>query len=98
MAWRAGGLLLVVIGAGLLWLQFAHDWDPYNPNDFESHVYFHWNTVEYHGERFRIRRPYMTYEDYKDDPDNLDPLAFDRASREGSEAGNFTFVITASIC
>ncbi len=30
------------------------------------------NTVEYHGQRFKMRLPYASYEDYKDDPNNLD--------------------------
>lgn len=30
------------------------------------------DTIEYHGHEFKMRKAYATYEDYKDDPDNLD--------------------------
>ncbi len=29
-------------------------------------------TIEYQGQRFRLSKPYATYESYKDDPENLD--------------------------
>jgi hypothetical protein len=39
------------------------------------------NTLEYHGEHFKMRKAYATYEDYKDDPDNLDTNELDRIER-----------------
>ncbi|HEX3624034.1 MAG TPA: hypothetical protein VH280_01275 [Verrucomicrobiae bacterium] len=30
------------------------------------------NTIEYHGQQFKMRLPYDSYEDYQDDPNNLD--------------------------
>jgi hypothetical protein len=35
------------------------------------------NLIEYHGVNFKMRKPYLTYEDYKDDPDNLDTNELD---------------------
>jgi hypothetical protein len=32
----------------------------------------HTATIEYQGQRFRLAKPYATYDEYQDDPDNLD--------------------------
>lgn len=36
------------------------------------------DTIEYRGQEFKMSRPYATYEDYKDDPNNLDTNELDR--------------------
>jgi len=36
------------------------------------------NTVVYHGQQFKMRKAYATYEDYKDDPNNLDTNELDQ--------------------
>jgi hypothetical protein len=36
------------------------------------------DTIEYRGQEFKMRRAYASYEDYKDDPDNLDTKELDR--------------------
>jgi hypothetical protein len=36
------------------------------------------DTIEYRGEHFKMRKAYLTYEDYKDDPDNLDTNELNR--------------------
>jgi hypothetical protein len=36
------------------------------------------NTIDYRGEHFKMRKVYSTYEDYKDDPNNLDTNELDR--------------------
>ncbi len=42
------------------------------PGGMPNHVKVENNTIEYHGQQFKMRKAYETYEDYKDDPDNLD--------------------------
>jgi hypothetical protein len=36
------------------------------------------DTMEYRGQEFKMRKAYPTYEDYKDDPNNLDTNELDR--------------------
>lgn len=36
------------------------------------------NVIEYQGQQFKMRKTYTSYEDYKDDPDNLDTNELDR--------------------
>ena len=43
-------------------------------------------SIEYRGEHFRMRKAYATYEDYKDDPDNLDPNELDRIEKAMTSA------------
>ena len=37
--------------------------------------------IEFHGQMFKMKRAYATYEDYKDDPDNLAPGEAARAAQ-----------------
>jgi hypothetical protein len=37
--------------------------------------------VEYRGEKIHLRRPYDDYDDYKSDPDNLDPSEIERVGK-----------------
>lgn len=57
-------LWVVIIGCILL-LEFLRDRVPHRLNQRPD-------TVEYAGQEFKMRKAYATYEDYKDDPDNLD--------------------------
>jgi hypothetical protein len=44
------------------------------------------SSIEYHGERIKLTKYYLDYEDYKDDPDNIDPSETKRVQRLVSEA------------
>ena len=39
------------------------------------------NTIDYQGQKFKTRVPYATYDDYKDDPNNLDTNDLDRIEK-----------------
>jgi hypothetical protein len=45
------------------------------------------NTIDYQGQQFKMSRAYLSYEDYKDDPNNLDTNELDRIEQamEGAE-------------
>jgi hypothetical protein len=62
-------LALVVF---LILLQFVHR-HPHGKVTFLGA-----NMMEYQGQQFKMRKAYATYEDYKDDPDNLDTNELDR--------------------
>jgi hypothetical protein len=59
----AWGLRLAVIGLVCLLFLFRH-----SGHESPSRA----DTIEYRGQQFKMRRAYATYEDYKDDPNNLD--------------------------
>jgi hypothetical protein len=61
------GIWLLIIVA-ILALEF------YRNHLFEKNS----DTLDYRGEHFKMRKAYSTYEDYKDDPDNLDTNELDR--------------------
>src|SRR5262249_10853436 len=44
------------------------------------------DTIQYRGEQFKMRKAYWTYEDYKDDPDNLDTNELARIEKVMTEA------------
>src|SRR5262245_5730221 len=44
------------------------------------------NTIDYQGKRFKLSKAYSTWDDYKDDPDNLDTNEFERIERVMVEA------------
>lgn len=44
------------------------------------------DTIEYQGQRIKLSRPYATFEEYKDDPDNIAPSENARVERLASEA------------
>jgi hypothetical protein len=39
------------------------------------------DTIDYHGEQFKMSKAYWTYEDYKDDPNNLDTNELERIEK-----------------
>jgi len=61
------GLWVIIIG-GMILLNYGHQRLPHNRP----------GTIEYHGQEFKMRKDYPTYEDYKDDPNNLDTNELDR--------------------
>jgi len=44
------------------------------------------SSIDYRGEKIKLTRLYLSYEDYKDDPDNIDPSETARVQRLVSEA------------
>jgi len=48
------------------------------PSGMPNHIKVENNTIDYHGQQFKMRKAYETYEDYKEDPDNLDTNDLDR--------------------
>lgn len=44
------------------------------------------DTISYQGQEIRLRKAYQTYEDYKDDPDNIDTNELPRIERLVTEA------------
>jgi hypothetical protein len=44
------------------------------------------STIEYRGQKVKLTKFYLDYEDYKDDPDNIDPSENDRVQRMVAEA------------
>lgn len=60
-----------IVAAGLLWTALNR----YSPN-----------TIEYRGEKIRLTRYYLDYDDYKNDPNNIDPSETARVQKLVSEA------------
>lgn len=56
---RGAWTVVAFVASILLWPHFS----PFKSKD---------TTIEYQGEHFKMSRAYETYEDYKDDPNNLD--------------------------
>jgi hypothetical protein len=44
------------------------------------------DTIDYHGQSFKTARKYWSYEDYKDDPNNLDTNELGRIEKAMAEA------------
>jgi hypothetical protein len=42
--------------------------------------------IEYRGERIKLTKPHSDYDDFKNDPDNIDPLEYPRVKRLVCEA------------
>lgn len=64
-------LWLVIIGC-IFALELARHQIPYGRDHGRP------DTFEYQGQEFKMRKAYPTYEDYKDDPNNLDTNELDR--------------------
>ena len=50
----------------------------HHPSRRHPHLYLHSNMLEYQELQFKTRKAYASYEDYKDDPDNLNTNELDR--------------------
>jgi len=50
----------------------------HSPSRRRSHTYLRPDVMEYQGQQFKMRKAYLSYEDYKDDPNNLDTNELDR--------------------
>src|SRR5215471_3494849 len=74
LAWTVG----VVLAVGLLFASRK-----FLPN---SMILRGMNTIEYQGEHIKLTKTYYEYEDYKDDPNNIDRAENTRVERLVSEA------------
>jgi hypothetical protein len=83
--WRV--LYICVLVAGGLLLSMRGSWMSSPPGDTIEYRGERWtssppeDTIEYRGERFKLTKAYVDYDDYKEDPNNIDPSENARIER-----------------
>ena len=70
-------LIIVLLGLELTRMRHSHGHDYARASE---------DTIDYQGQQFKMRKAYASYEDYKDDPDNLNTNELDRIEQAMTSA------------